>query len=139
MSLSFWVNLVLALMVFAGALLFINRSKFRFVQRLRAARLRDKIVPKMQAILPMVVAPLPIEAADLFPLFRLKADLEALSSRASVLYEVEQHTLANFLAKLSTHIARVEAGVTEDALFKKNVEDLVLSGQRVIIEVTELA
>jgi len=103
LSLSFWVNLLLALMVFAVALLFINRSKFRFVQRLRAARLRGKIVPKMQAILPMVAASSRLDDSELFALFRLKADLEALSSRASVLYDVE------------------------------------LSGQRVIIEVTELA
>jgi len=142
LSFQFWFKLFFAILVFIFALLFVNRSKIHFIQRLRASRLRDKIAPKMQAILPIISTSLNAEQADLFPLFKLRADLEDLVLKADVLFDVERLALIEFLTKLSVQIGKFEAvsaPLESHSKTREGVNDLMLSGQRVIKELTELA
>ncbi len=134
MSVDFWANLFLAFLVFCLGLLFVNRSKFEFVRKLQAAYLRNKLVPKLREILPMITSQLQSTEPDLFPLFRLKADIEALSAKSQSLFAEERAAITYFLAKLSTEIANFEAGTAT----ARGLEELVLSGQRAVHELVEL-
>ena len=134
MSFQFWINLLIALVVLVVALLLINWSKFAFVRKMRAGRLRLKIQPKMKAIMPIILSGFSGERDVLFTLFTLKADLEELLLKADVLFEVEQLALRKFLTKLSSQIAKSEMGkATQD-----EHTDLILAGQLVVNELTEL-
>lgn len=135
MSFQFWVNLFLSFCVLLFAVGFINRSKIHFIRRIMASRLRIKILPAMDAIIPVINASFRRDGGELFPLFKLKADLESFALKADVLFDVERNALAQFLTQLSTQIARFEAGTLES----NDVDELVLSGQRVMREVKELA
>ena len=142
MSAQFWFKLLLALLIFLIALLFVNRSKFHVIQRLRASRLRSQLIPKMQAILPIISVSLNAEKVDLFPLFKLRADLEDMVLKANVLFDVEYLGLIDFLTKLSQQIGEFESNTEALGNFSKDqegIDDLILCGQRVIKELTELA
>lgn len=134
MSLDFWVKLFFALILFVLGLLFINRSKFEFVRKLQAKYLRNRLIPKLKEILPLISTQLQSAEPNLFPLFRLKADIEVLSAKSHSLFAEERTAIANFLANLSTEIANFEAGVSTT----KDLEELVLSGQRTVNELVEL-
>lgn len=134
MSLKFWINLFLALCVLLFAVIYINRTKIHFIRKLMAARLRQKILPRMNAVLIILVNGYRPEGDDKFILYKLKADLEGDVLKADVLFEVERVTLADFLTKLSTYIARYDS----DELSTKKAEGLILTGQRLINEINEL-
>lgn len=134
MSADFWVNLTLALLVFMMGLLFVNRSKFEFVRKLQAAYLRSKLEPKLREILPVISAQFQLPDANLFPIFRLKADIELLVRKSNSLFREERDAINNFLARLSRGIASFEAG----KLSNSELEELILSGQRAINELSEL-
>lgn len=89
----------------------------------------------MDAIIPVINASFRAHDSELFPLFKLKADLESLALKSDVLFDVESHALAEFLTTLSTLISRFEAGLLES----NDVDNLLLIGQRVMREVKELA
>lgn len=82
----------------------------------------------------MAAAELNAEQPNLFKLFRIRADTEALVLQASVLFNHERIALADFMAMLSAVIAKYENGVATTA----NIEDVVLAGQRAIIELKEV-
>lgn len=98
-----------------------------------ANRLRHKTLPKLKAILPILSNSLNAQGDDLFPLFRLRADLEALCTSADLLYEVEHLALANFLAELSSVMSKFNAGLGTS----KQIENLILSCQLAINELSE--
>jgi len=134
LSADFWINLLVALSVFLIGIGFINRSKIEFIRKIRARYLRSKIIPKIQALLPIIAQQLQSDEPDLFPIFRLKADLESVASRSQSLFFEEREAVNYFLATLSSEIARFEAGNSTDY----GIDELVLSGQRAITELVEL-
>ena len=134
MSLQFWINLFLAFCVLLFAVVYINRSKIHFLRKLMASRLRQKILPRMNALMAVLMNGYQPQSEDKFILYKLKADLEGDVLKADVLFDVERITLADFLTKLSTYIAQCEA----EQLSAKQSEDLILTGQRVINEINEL-
>lgn len=134
LSLQFWLKLLVAIGVLVTAWLYLNWSKFHFVQKRRAARLRLKVMPRMKAIIPMIGANLANESPQVFELFKLKADLEELALTSDVLFDVERIALSDFLTKLSSKMAMLETSAQQS----HGRDDLVLAGQRVIKELTEL-
>jgi len=134
MSLQFWINLSLALCVLLFAIVYINRSKIHFIRKLMAGRLRQKILPRMNALITILINGYQPEGENQFILYKLRADLESDVLKADVLFDIERETLTDFLTKLSTHIAGYESG----QLSVKNTEDLILTGQRAINEINEL-
>ena len=134
MSLQFWINLFLAFCVLLFAVVYINRSKIHFLRKLMASRLRQKILPRMNALMAILMNGYQPQSEDKFILYKLKADLEGDVLKADVLFDVERITLADFLTKLSTYMAQCEA----EQLSAKQSEDLILTGQRVINEINEL-
>lgn len=134
MSPQFWINLFLAFCVLLFAVVYINRSKIHFLRKLMASRLRQKILPRMNALMTVLMNGYQPQSEDKFILYKLKADLEGDVLKADVLFDVERITLADFLTKLSTYIAQCEA----EQLSAKQSEDLILTGQRVINEINEL-
>lgn len=98
-----------------------------------AGRLRRKAIPKLKAILPMLTSTFSADSGDPFPLYRLRADLESICTRADVLYDSERLALVDFLAHLST----VMAGFKEGRENNDQIESLILIGQRAINELTE--
>ena len=134
LSLSFWGNLLIAFVGFAVALIFINRNKIRAVRNFMADRVRRKAIPSLKAILPIIISTLHSNQADMFPLFRLRADLEALCLKSDVLFSEEQTALSIFLAKLSVVLTAFKS----DSVDQQELDDLILSGQRAIAELSEL-
>lgn len=134
LSLNFWVNLLLALIVFAIALIFINRNKIRAIRNFMADRIRRKAIPTLKAILPIIVSTLQSGQADMYPLFRLRADLETLCAKSDVLFAEERTALSTFLAKLSSVLTAFKT----DSVIQQELDDLILSGQRAIAELSEL-
>lgn len=135
LSLSFWGNLLIALVVFIVALIFINRNKIRALRNFMADRVRRKAIPSLKAILPLIISTLQSNQADMFPLFRLRADLEALCLKSGVLFAEEQTALSTFLAKLSSVLAAFKTGAVD----QQQLDDLILSGQRAIAELSEFS
>ena len=134
MSFQFWVNLSLALCFLLAAVLFINRTKVQFIRRIMASRLRQKILPRMEAVLAVISQGYHSPESETYPLFKLKADLEACVLKADVLFDIERTTLADFLTKLSAYIAYNEFQSVSNDKF----DDLILCGQRVVNEINEL-
>ena len=135
MSLQFWLKLFLSLLVLLVALIYINRSKIRFIQKIRAARLRSKLISQATAILPVINATLRAENADLFTLFKLRANLEALAKKSALLFDVERVALTEFLTLLSKKIAEYDSIGAAPV----DTSDLTLLAQRTIRELTELS
>lgn len=133
MSSDFWINLILAMFVFTFALAFVNRSKINAIRSFMASRLRRKTRVKLEAISPIISSSLSVGETELFPMFRIRADLEALCVKADVLFDVEHRALADFLAELSYVISKFKSGsgTTEQ------IESLTLSCQRAINELSE--
>jgi len=99
-----------------------------------ASRLRLKILPTLDAIIRVMNSDLRSQSNELFPLFKLKADLESYALKSNLLFDVERIALAEFLTDLSTQIAKYEASGLES----KQVDELVLRAQRAHREVNEL-
>ena len=134
MSLKFWINLCIALCVLLFAVVYINRSKIHFIRKLMASRLRQKILPRMDALLTILVNGYQAEGEEKFILYKLKADLESDVLKAGVLFDVERLALTDFLTKLSTYISFYES----DKSSVNQAEDLILTGQRAVNEINEL-
>jgi len=134
-SLSFWFDLLLAVIVFAGAILFIHQYRYGAIRNFRARRLREKLIPKLQTLMTLVAGDLNEQASgDPFSLFRARADVEALILQSSLLFVEERVVLADFMANLSTYLAKKELGVVSAT----DLEETMLAGQRATIELTEI-
>lgn len=134
MSINFWANLFFAGILFVLALVFINRNKIQAIRNFMAARLRRKIAPKLNEILPVIVSSFSSDGSDMFPLFRLRADLEELCLKADVLFNEEQTALLEFLEKLSSVLTDFKT----NSLIPRELDNLILSGQRASNELKEL-
>ena len=134
-SLQFWLKLFLAFLILIFALLAINHSKISFIRKIRASRLRARALSIMQLMTPIIASSLNQSDSDLFPLFKLRADLELLARKAELLFDVEQRELSGFLTLLSSSIARYESHL----LSRREVDELLLLAQRVTREMTELS
>lgn len=134
MSVTFWIDLLVALLIFLTAIVFVHQYKHGVIRDFRARRLRRKLVPRLQALLPIVIAKFDAEQPYLFQLFSLRADVESLVLQSSVLFDHERTALSEFMAMLSAVIAKYENGVATET----NIEDVVLAGQRAIIELKEV-
>jgi len=134
-SFSFWFDLLLAVLLFAAAIVFIHQYKYGAIRDFRARRLRGKLIPKLQALLGLIVSGDSEQISDdQFVLFRARADVEALISQSSVLFDEERVVLADFMASLSAYLVKKESGMASTY----DLEDAVLAGQRATIELTEI-
>jgi len=97
--------------------------------------LRSKLISQTKAILPVINATLRTENADLLVLFKLRANIESLASKSSLLFDIERVTLTEFLTLLSKNIAEYDNG----GLNPVDTSDLTLLAQRTIRELTELS
>jgi len=135
LSFQFWLKLVLSFLVLFAALIYINRSKIRFIQKIRTARLRAKLISHVSAIEPVIKATLRVENADLLPLFKLRANLENYASKSALLFDIERVTLTEFLTLLSKRIAEYDS----NGALPVDTDNLVLLAQRTARELTELS
>jgi len=134
-SFSFWFDLLLAVLLFAAAIVFIHQYKYGAIRDFRARRLRGKLIPKLQALLGLIVSGDSEQISDdQFVLFRARADVEALISQSSVLFDEERVVLADFMTSLSAYLVKKESGMASTY----DLEDAVLAGQRATIELTEI-
>ena len=100
-----------------------------------ADRLRRKINPKIKMILPIISNSLNVAGSDLFPLFRLRADLEALCLKADILFYEERIVFTEFLTNLSSVLTIYKHN---SVVHQSELDNVILSGQRVIVELSEL-
>ena len=135
LSVQFWLKLGLSFLVLVCALVYINRSKIRFIQKIRAARLRAKLIAQTTAILPVINATLRTSNSDLMPLFKLRANLEYQAGKTAVLFDIERDTVAEFLTLLSRRIAEYDSNGSNPV----DIENVTLLAQRTIRELTELS
>ena len=134
-SFNFWANLFIASTFFVLALLFINRNKIKAVRYFLASRLRAKVIPKLKSILPIIISSMQSEDENLFPLFRLRADLEAYCLKSDVLFDEERLALTEFLEGLSSLLTSYK---NNKETIQTELGEVILSGQRAIIELSEL-
>jgi len=135
LSTDFWFSLILAAFIFVIALAFVNRSKIKTIRYFLADRLRRKITPKIKMILPIISNSLNRADSDLFPLFRLRADLEALCLKADILFYEERIVFTEFLTNLSSVLTIYKHN---SVVHQSELDNVILSGQRVIVELSEL-
>lgn len=135
LSVQFWLKLGLSFLVLVCALVYINRSKIRFIQKIRAARLRAKLITQTTAILPVINATLRTSNSDLMPLFKLRANLEYQAGKTALLFDIERDTVAEFLTLLSRRIAEYDS----NGLNPVDIENVTLLAQRTIRELIELS
>jgi len=134
-SFSFWFDLLLAVLLFAAAIVFIHQYKYGAIRDFRARRLRGKLIPKLQVLLGFIASGDSEQISDdQFVLFRARADVEALISQSSVLFDEERVVLADFMVSLSAYLVKKESGMASTY----DLEDAVLAGQRATIELTEI-
>ena len=134
MSNQFWVQFSLALFVLAATVVFIDQYKRGIFRTFRAKLLRRKLVALLTSLLPVVVNELPRDQADLFAIFRLRADVEMLMNKGYLLFSEERFLVSDFLAKLSSLLAKYDA----KQVTKMDVDEIALAGQRAILELTEI-
>lgn len=140
MSFSFWFDLLLAVLLFAGAIVFIHHYRYGAIRDFRARRLRSKIIPKLQALLTAItdhrssISGSEQANIDQFLLFRARADVEALISQSAVLFSEERVVLADFMVSLSAYLTKKESGVASTT----DLENTILAGQRATVELTEI-
>lgn len=84
--------------------------------------------------MPVLTAELSSGQANLFPIFRLRADLEALMQKGHLLFSNEHRHVSDFLARLSGLLARHDAGLTTAA----DIDEVALIGERAVLELTEI-
>lgn len=134
MSNQFWVQFSLALLLLTTTVVFIDQYKRGIFRTFRAKLLRRNLAALLTSLLPVIVNELPHDQADLFAIFRLRADLEALMKKGYLLFSEERFLVSDFLARLSRLLAKYDAKqVTED-----DVDEIALAGQRAILELTEI-
>jgi len=122
-------------LLFAAAIVFIHQYKYGAIRDFRARRLRGKLIPKLQALLGLIASGDSEQISDdQFVLFRARADVEALISQSSVLFDEERVVLADFMVSLSAYLVKKESGMASTY----DLEDAVLAGQRATIELTEI-
>lgn len=141
MSLNFWIKLISALSLFVLAIGSVQLYKSELVRDLRARFLRRKIVPKVQALIPLIVDQAKFaqhndteRLGGNYDLMRIRADLEALFLQAKPLFDQERVAFAELLSKLSVLSRQIEQGDIE----RLDFENTILVGQRVIHELTEI-
>ena len=141
MSSDFWVKLISAFVLFALGVVAIQLYKSELVRDLRARFLRRKIVPLVQALLPMVAQQISAAQSDeinqnhgQYEFMGYRADLEALYAQAKPLFDQERETIRGFLERLSALSVQLDHGEVDRILH----ENTVLLGQRVIQELTEI-
>ena len=135
LSLHFWFKLLLAFVVLVISLVYINRSKIRFIQKIRVARLRSKLISELNAIEPVIGATLKAPGSDLLPLFKMRASLEFYASKTNSLFDIEKDSLTQFLVVLSKCIAQYDMNNSMPV----DTQDLMLLAQRTKRELTELS
>ncbi len=140
MSVNFWVSFVSAIVLFGLALAALNLHKSELVRNFRARRLRRRIVPMVQGMLPLIADyAKPTTGAleqspDDYRLMRYRADLEAVYQQSQPLFDQERVSIAEFLSSLST----LAVQFNQNKLAPSNVENSVLIGQRIVQELTEI-
>jgi len=134
MSVNFWVDLLIAILAFLCAIVFVHQYKHGLIRNFRAKRFRRKLVSKLQELVPIATGTFTGSQPDLMYLFRIRADIEELLLQGSVLFNEERKALADFMAMLSAVTVKYETGLATP----NNIEDVVLVGQRTINELTEI-
>lgn len=140
MSVHFWVTLVSAITLFVFAICAVQLYKSELIRDLRARFLRRKIVPKVQRMLPLLlnhkrelISDDEVIAFD-YELSSLRADLEGLYAQSASLFNQERQNIAQFLAGLSFIVAQSNRRQLES----KEVDSVILVGQRIVQELTEI-
>jgi len=134
LSSQFWTQLVLAVSALVATVVFIDQYKRGVFKTFRAKILRRKLTSGLKSLLPVIVRELQSEQANLFAIFRLRADLEALMKKGHLLFSDERRQVSSFLAKLSNLLAKYDA----DQMTDTDLDETVLLGQRAILELTEI-
>lgn len=134
MSVNFWIDLLIAILAFLCAILFVHQYKHGLIRDFRAKRLRRKLVSNLQELMPIAADTFTGRQPSMMPLFRIRADIDALLIQGTVLFNEERKALADFMAMLSAVTVKYEAGLAT----ANNIEDVVLAGQRTINELNEI-
>lgn len=125
------------MVLFGFAILAVQLYKSELIRDIRARFLRRKLVPKVRAVLPLLLQqaaqPATAETID-YEVRALRADLESLFGHAKPLFNQERDNLAKFLVGLSY----LSAQQGRDQLTPADAQDVVLLGQRVVQELTEI-
>lgn len=134
LSNQFWVQFSLALFVLTATVVFIDQYKRGIFRTFRAKLLRRKLAALLTSLLPVIVNELSREQADLFAIFRLRADVELLMKKGYLLFSEERFLVSDFLARLSSLLAKYDARLVT----ANDVDEITLAGQRAILELTEI-
>lgn len=140
MSTAFWIELLLALLAFAGAIVFVLKFKENLQRRAKAKQLRKILIPELQAVLPALAAQLfPNElGADSYrsnseAIGRFNDGLKQLLEQSVVMFAEERAALSAFSSGLELLLPSLQSG----ELARNATDELVLLGQRAVHEMVE--
>ena len=137
MSLDFWLDLLLAVCVFAAFMLALPQVRMRLLQRLKARVLRPKLAATLQRLLGLMAQSVePIEVAleaRSNVLQSAVSDFQAFKPQEIALYSDEQASLERFRVKLFSMLPYIKAGGPRT----RELEDLILLGQRIVSDLRE--
>jgi hypothetical protein len=145
MTPGFWLELLLALAGFVGVVLLLPKIKIWFTQRAKAKKLRPVFTTMVQQLLSMFVlevrsnGPGAMESIDSNQTNNaayLRAAIQQFDEflpQAIVVSKEEQLSLQQFSAGIKAQLANIKAGTA----FSHEVEDLILLGQRLVIDLKE--
>lgn len=139
LSLDFWLELLTIALIFGLVIYFMPRIRNYTLHKNQAVNLRVRISERINASLPAIAATvvssdinsqLTSQRNDLgFTLQRLKA----LMTESSVLYSDERERVERFIDAMTKVNSDVAYGITR----QEETEDLLLMGQRILLDLKE--
>jgi hypothetical protein len=145
MSPGFWLELLLALAGFFSVVLLLPKLKAWFVRRAEAQKLRPVMTSMVQQLLSMFLLEVrsrgpgamgSIDGNQEKNSAYLRAAIQKFDEflpQATVLSKEEQSSLQIFSAGIKAQLRNIKAGTA----FNHEVEDLILLGQRLVIDLKE--
>ena len=138
MTLNFWLELIAIVLLFALVIYVMPRIRNYSLRKQQAINLRVRISERINGSLPIIASVLtsvdPTGDTNTgnaleFALQRLKA----LMTESSVLYSDESERVQRFIDAMGAVMVDLESGGSR----RDDVEDLLLSGQRILLDLKE--
>ena len=137
MSFDFWLDLGIALGLFALTVLALPQVRMRLLKRSRAKKLRPRLAAAMEQLLAHIARP--AEQSDHAETHRAHSlhvalmGLQGFIDKERVLFTEEQDNLLAFRKKLK----QIWPQISSAAPRTRELEDLILFGQRIVSDMRE--
>jgi hypothetical protein len=139
MSLDFWLELIAIALLFALVIYLMPRIRNYSLHKQQAVNLRVRISERISACLPAIAATM--ASTDLSSHLASKGNtlefalqrLKALMTESAVLYSDESERVQRFIDDMTKVLSDFNAGKSR----RLETEDLVLSGQRILLDLRE--